>query len=87
MPVIHLDGVAFDSDTAFAFKVHVIQDLSLGFTFVHRAGKFEQTVGKSALAVINVGDNAKVTYVLHRCKGKKKFDVLKKEKRIHLNCG
>ena len=63
MVVFHLYGVALDSDTAFAFEVHVVEHLSLGN--LYRVGAFEQAVGECRLAVVDMCDDAEISDVFH----------------------
>ena len=63
--IFHLDGVALDGDSLFAFEIHVVQNLSLHLPLVQRVGLFQQTVGKRALPVIDMCDDAEIAYVLH----------------------
>ena len=61
--VIHLYGVAFDSYAAFALQIHIVQHLPFG----HFDGfcTFKQTVCQCAFAVVDMGNDAKVTDILH----------------------
>ena len=61
--VFHLYGVALDGDAPFAFQVHIIEHLPL--RHLDGVGKFEQSVGQGTFAVVNVGDDAEVAYMLH----------------------
>ena len=65
MFVEHGDGRRLDGDAAFAFEVHVVEDLLLKFAFGDGPGAHEQPVRQRALAVVDVGDDGKVTN-LHR---------------------
>jgi len=62
---MHLNGVTFDSYAFLAFEVHVVEHLILQLSCAERLGLFEQTVGKRAFAVVDMGDYAKITYVFH----------------------
>ena len=63
--VLHLYRVALDGYAAFAFQVHVVQQLVLAFAFGYGAGVFEQTVRQGAFAVVDMGDDTEIAYVLH----------------------
>ena len=63
--VFHLDGVALDGDALLAFEVHVVEYLRLHLALVQGVGFFQQPVGQRAFAVVDVGDDAKIAYVLH----------------------
>ncbi len=55
--------MALDGDAALTFQVHVVQHLSVGH--LNGIGEFQQAVGKGGFSVVNMGNNAKVTYILH----------------------
>lgn len=63
--IVHLNGVAFDSDAAFALKIHVVEHLVLHFLGTNGFGKFQQAVGKSTLAMIDVSYYTEVSNILH----------------------
>ena len=44
-------------DVAFAFQVHVVEDLLLEFAFGDRTRAHEQPVGQGALAVVDMCDD------------------------------
>ena len=64
--ILHLYGVALDGDATFALQVHVVQHLSFGH--LYGVGIFQQAVCQGGLAVVDVGDNAKVADILHLCR-------------------
>jgi hypothetical protein len=57
--------VAFNSNTALAFQVHIVENLRLQVLSVDSLRKFKQTVGKRTLTVIDVGYNTKVADIFH----------------------
>ena len=61
--ILHLDGVTLDGDTTFTLQVHIIEHLSFGH--LYSLSKLQQTVCQSRLAVINMGNNAKISYMIH----------------------
>lgn len=63
--IIHLYGMTLYCDTAFAFEVHVVEHLCLDVFGIDCFGEFEQTVGQGAFAVVDMGDDAEVAYILH----------------------
>ncbi len=63
--IFHLDGVALDGDSLLPLQVHIVQNLRLHIPGGQCLGQFNQPVGKSALSVIDVGDDAEISYVLH----------------------
>ena len=60
--IVHLNGVTLDGDASFFFKVHVVEHLT--FRHFDGLGVFQQTVGKGALSVVDVGNDAKVSDVI-----------------------
>ena len=62
--VIHLYGMTLDGDTALALQIHVVEHLPLGH--FDGVGVFQQTVSQSALAVVDVGNDAEVPNMLHK---------------------
>jgi len=58
--------MALYGDAPFAFQVHIVQHLILKLSVCDRVGGLQQTVGQGAFAVVNVGDDAKIPYVLHK---------------------
>jgi len=64
MAIGHLDGVALDGNAALTFQVHVVQHLSFGHLYGLRT--FQQSVGQCGLAVVDVGYDAKVSYLIHK---------------------
>jgi len=61
VPMVERDRFGFDGDTARTLKVHAIEKLFFHFSRFNGAGAFEESVRKSALAVIDVRDDAKVS--------------------------
>ena len=68
--VHHADGVSLDGNAAFAFKVHVVQELVGHLVFRDRLGQFDHAVCKCRFTVVNVGDDAEISDIVvlrHRC--------------------
>lgn len=63
--VLHLDSMAFDSDTAFFLQVHIVQNLVLHIAFVHRACYLQHTIRQRTFAVVDVCNDAKIPYLIH----------------------
>ena len=57
--------MALDGDTALALQVHIVQNLILGPTGRDGFAKFKQTIRESTLPVINMGNDAEISNVLH----------------------
>lgn len=71
MLVIKLNGVTLDRDASFALEVHVVEGLGYHVPSCNGLGDLQQTVGQGALAVIDMGYDAKVADILHKgCKDK-----------------
>ena len=64
--ILHLNGMAFNSDSALAFKVHIIEHLGLHLLVSHSVGVFKKTIGESALTVVDVRYDAKIPDILHK---------------------
>jgi hypothetical protein len=60
--------MALDSYTPFSLKVHIVEHLRLQVFSGHCVGKFQQTVGERALAVVNVSDYAEIADIFHLLK-------------------
>ena len=61
--ILHLDGVALNRDAALALQVHVVQHLP--FRHLNGLCIFQQTVGQRRLAVVNMCNDAEVSYMIH----------------------
>ena len=59
--VVHGNGAGFDGNAALAFQLHVVQNLVLHGALVHAVGQLQNTVRQGGLAVVNVGNNGKIT--------------------------
>ncbi len=57
-------GLRFDRDAAFALQVHLVQILGFFLAIADHAGDFENTVGQSRLAMVDVGDDAEISYFI-----------------------
>ena len=62
--IIQRDGAGLDGDAALPLQLHIIQDLIFHITLGHRFGGFQDAVGKGALAVIDMGDDAEIADVV-----------------------
>ena len=65
--VVELDGAGFDGDAAFAFEIHIVEQLVFHVALFHGAGQFEDTVGERGLAVVDVGDDGEIADVALSC--------------------
>jgi hypothetical protein len=59
--VHHANGVRFDGDAALPFQIHCVQHLGLHLPCGKGAGHFQQTVGESRLAVVDMGDDGEIS--------------------------
>ena len=55
------DCLGFYCDSSFSFQVHIVKYLVLHFSFGKKARCLYQSVGKGALAMVDMRDNAKVS--------------------------
>jgi len=56
--------VSFDGYAALAFEIHCVEHLFGHLSFGERSSDLEQAISKRALAVIDMGNNGKVSDVL-----------------------
>ena len=63
--VLHLDSVAFDGDATLFLQIHIIEDLILHVSHVNGSCQLQHSVGEGAFAVVNMGNNTKITYIFH----------------------
>ena len=59
-PVFHRHRMRFNRNAAFPFQIHRIEQLILSFALLDRAGAFQQSIGQSRFAMIDVRDDTKV---------------------------
>jgi hypothetical protein len=59
------DGLTFDRDPPLALDVHIIQDLVFEVARIHDAGILDEAVRKRRFPVIDVCDDAEISYVFH----------------------
>ena len=60
----HADGLGFDGDAALTLQVHAVQHLGI-FGGVNHPGHFQHAVGEGGFAVVDMGDDAKVSDIFH----------------------
>ena len=58
-------GLALDRDAPFPLDVHRVEDLVAEIPVFHQADVLDQTVGQGGFPVIDVGNDAEVSYVIH----------------------
>ena len=58
--------LALDRNAAFALDVHIIEDLVAELPVVDELRILDKTVGECRLSVVNMGYNAKISYVFHK---------------------
>ena len=59
--VEHLDRTGLDGDAPLPLDVHIVQELFLHVPLGHGGGALQKPVGQSAFAVVDVGNDTKVT--------------------------
>ena len=62
LTIVHLDGVALDGDAALLLEIHVVEHLAL--RHLERTRHLEHAVCQRALAMIDVGNDAEITYLV-----------------------
>src|SRR3569833_1559829 len=65
------DTLGLDGDAALALEVHRVEHLGLHLTVAQTAAHLDETVGERRLTVIDMGDDGKVSNVLHAQKSEK----------------
>ena len=63
--VVHLDGMALNGDPALALEIHIIEYLLLKVLPRDGLCRLQQAVSQGTLPMVDMGYNAKVTYMLH----------------------
>ena len=63
--ILHLDSVALDGDASFAFQIHIVQHLVLHIAALDRLRVLQKAVGQRTLAVVDMGNDTKVSDILH----------------------
>jgi len=58
-------GLALDRDAPFPFQVHGVQDLVPEFPFADQAGILNKTISQGGFTVIDVSDDAEISYLSH----------------------
>ena len=58
--IIHDNSTCFDRNSTSPLELHVVQQLLLHLSLRNGSRVFEQAVGQSAFAVVDVGDNTEV---------------------------
>ena len=61
--IFHLYGMALDGDATLLLQFHIIQHLP--FCDLYGVCVFKQAVCQCAFSVVDMGDNAKVSYMSH----------------------
>ena len=59
--VVQADRLGLDGDPALFLNVHIIKDLLAHFTRGEAAGELDQPVRQSALAMVDMGNNAEIS--------------------------
>ncbi len=58
--------MTFYGNAPLPLKVHIVKHLLLQIALANRSGKLQKSVSQCALAVVDMGNDAKITYILHR---------------------
>ena len=59
------DSLRFDGNATLPFYIHGIEHLILKFAISHNLAELNHPVGQGGFAVINMGNNAKISNILH----------------------
>src|SRR5690606_17266136 len=60
------NSMAFNGNAFLPLQIHIIQHLILHIPCRYRLALFKQAVSQSALPMVNMGNNAKITDILHK---------------------
>ena len=60
--------LTFDGDAALSLDIHIVQYLILEVTVGYDIGSLDQAVGQCRLPMVDMGNNAEVSYSLHSYK-------------------
>ena len=63
--VLHLNSMALDGDAALLLQIHIVEHLILHLPNIHRIGELQQAVGYRRFTVVNMSNNAKISYLIH----------------------
>jgi hypothetical protein len=58
-------SLAFDGNASLPFDLHVIKELVAKLPVINQAGVLNQTVGQGGFPVIDMGNNAEISNLLH----------------------
>jgi hypothetical protein len=58
-------GLAFYGDASFSFDFHIVEDLVAKLPLIHHAGVLDQPVGQCGFSMIDMGNNAEISDLLH----------------------
>ncbi len=64
--VVEAHALGLDGDAALALQIHRIEHLVGHLAIAQPAANLDETVGERRLAVIDVGDDGEISYVIHR---------------------
>ena len=62
--IVEPDCVGLDRDPAFALEIHVIEHLGLHIAVGYGAGQLQDAVGQGRLAMVDMGNDRKITDVV-----------------------
>ena len=63
--VFQRHGLCLDGNPPLPLKVHRVQHLLLHFTVAQTTAYLDKTVSNGGLAMVDMGDDRKVTYIIH----------------------
>ena len=63
--VVQRGGLRLDGDAALALEVHRVEHLRLHLAVGQAAAQLDDAIGQGGFAVVDVGDDGKITDMLH----------------------
>ena len=74
--ILHLDGVALNRNAALTLQLHVVKHLSL--RHLDGLGELQQTVGQRRLPMVDMCNDAEISYMLHNRENTNSFAKIHK---------
>ena len=60
--ILHTNRVGFDGNSPFPFQIHSVEELFLQIALGDGTGNFQHPVGEGGFAVVDMGDDTKISY-------------------------
>ena len=67
--IVQAHGLCLDGDTALTLNIHIIQNLFGHLALAQTAANLYQAVSQGGFAMVNMGNNGKITNMAQLCHG------------------